>query len=79
MIIETLSVLSIIKNVYKFIKNHFNYFLIGLLILLGSIVYLQKGTIKRQDTEIGSLNNNLIEYASSINGLSTEKRVLQLK
>ena len=79
MIIEMLSILSTIKNVYKFIKNHFNYFLIGLLILLGSIIYLQKGTIKRQDTEIGSLNNNLIEYASSVNGLSTEKRVLQLK
>lgn len=74
-----INIWNLIVNGYKFVKKHIKYFLVGLIVLLGGIVYFQKNIIANKDLEIGSLNNNIVEYSSTVNGLSTEKRVLQLK
>ena len=74
-----LDAVGAIKKIYTFIKKHTTIFLVGLLLLLSSVIYIQRNTINSQDNQIGTLNNNLIEYSSTINGLSTEKRVLTLK
>lgn len=79
MIAAALNILNLVRKGYKYIKEHFTIFLIGVLLLLSSIIYVQRNTIHEQDNQIGSLNNNLIEYSSTVNGLSTEKRVLKLK
>ena len=77
--ITIINIWNLIINGYKFVKKHIKYFLVGLIVLLGGIVYLQKNIIADKDYQIGSLNNNIVEYSSTVNGLSTEKRVLQLK
>ena len=77
--ITIINIWNLIINGYKFVKKHIKYFLVGLIVLLGGIVYLQKNIIANKDYQIGSLNNNIVEYSSTVNGLSAEKRVLQLK
>lgn len=79
MITIILNVLNVIRKGYKYVKSHVTTFLIALLLLFGSVILVQRNTIHSQDNQIGTLNNNLIEYSSTINGLSTEKRVLTLK
>ena len=77
--ITIINIWNLIVNGYKFVKKHIKYFLVGLIVLLGGIIFLQKNIIADKDSQIGSLNNNIVEYSSTVNGLSTEKRVLQLK
>lgn len=71
--------LQVINTAFNFMKSRIVLVLIVLVLFLGISVNVQQKLIEKKNNEIGLLNNNLTEYMSTNGGLSTEKRVLQLK